>query len=123
MIIEQEVSDASLEENAQVSSEAKAKEGRLRSLFQEMGSVVVAFSGGVDSSYVAHVATEVLGERALCITGESASLANHQRTEAAQLAEFLPGRNRELFLITKAGGFGGPDVLCRIRKGLDSNER
>jgi uncharacterized protein YgbK (DUF1537 family) len=43
------------------------------------------------------------------------------RIEAAHLARVLPGRQRDLFLITKAGGFGELDVLCQIRKRLDSN--
>ncbi|HKE58482.1 MAG TPA: ATP-dependent sacrificial sulfur transferase LarE [Pyrinomonadaceae bacterium] len=60
---------------------AQLKEEQLRELFRRLGSVVVAYSGGVDSSYVAYVANAELGERALCITGESASLAQYQRTE------------------------------------------
>jgi pyridinium-3,5-biscarboxylic acid mononucleotide sulfurtransferase len=88
VIVEDETQTGRTDESAEVvvSPEAEAKERRLRSLFRELGAVVVAFSGGVDSSYVALVATEELQERALCVTGESASLAGHQRVEVEQLA-------------------------------------
>jgi len=58
-----------------------AKEERLREIFRELDSVIVAYSGGVDSSYVAYVANAELGSRAVCITGESASLPEYQRAE------------------------------------------
>jgi pyridinium-3,5-biscarboxylic acid mononucleotide sulfurtransferase len=64
-----------------------AKEERLRELFRELESVIVAYSGGVDSSYVAYVANEELGSRAVCITGQSASLPVYQRAEIDRVVE------------------------------------
>jgi pyridinium-3,5-biscarboxylic acid mononucleotide sulfurtransferase len=83
-------------EAIEVSSATDAKEHALRALFREIGSCLVAFSGGVDSTYVAHVATEELGERALCVTGVSASLAEHQRAEVARLVELLGLRHEAI---------------------------
>jgi uncharacterized protein len=60
-------------------SEANAKAATLEARLAALGSVVVAYSGGVDSAFLAVTAARVLGERALCITADSPSYPERHR--------------------------------------------
>jgi uncharacterized protein len=62
------------------------KEHALERALSSLGAVVVAYSGGVDSAYLACIAQRTLGDRAWAVTAESPSYPEHHRELAARVA-------------------------------------
>ncbi len=71
-----------------ITNSAAERELELRRMMRKMRRVLVAYSGGVDSSYLALIATQELGLDALCVMGLSPSVSEFQRGEANKTAEF-----------------------------------
>jgi uncharacterized protein len=70
-----------------VSEPAVEKAEALRDILASLGSVIVAYSGGVDSAYLAYAASRALGDRAIAITADSPSYPEHHRRLAIDIAE------------------------------------
>jgi uncharacterized protein len=79
--------DLAGETREDVSVAALGKERALRRLLSDFPSVLVAFSGGVDSAYLAWLAHDEIGDRALAVTADSASYPERHRAIALDVAQ------------------------------------
>ena len=68
----------------------------LQGLLRGYGSVLVAYSSGVDSTFLLRVAHDVLGDRCYAVTATAASFPNRERNEALDYADEL-GVRHEIF--------------------------
>jgi uncharacterized protein len=83
------------------------KQDALLAFIRRYESCAVAFSGGVDSAVVAKAAHLALGERAVAVTGASASLAEGELEEAAHVADLIGIRHE----VIRTQEFTNPDYL------------
>lgn len=75
--------------NGRAITPLQLKNKALKAIWVEMGSVVIAYSGGVDSTFLAVSANNVLGDRALAVTASSPSLARSELDDAVSVARYL----------------------------------
>jgi uncharacterized protein len=73
----------------QIPRETREKIDHLQRILHGMGSVLVAFSGGVDSSLLLKVASDVLSDRVLAVTALSETTPDHEKRDAAAFARSL----------------------------------
>lgn len=83
----------------------EGKQQRLFELLANMGDVLVAYSGGTDSAYLAWAANRVLGPKALAVTADSASIPESHKRDAVAFASEYGIRHR----MVKTGEFENPE--------------
>ncbi len=75
-----------------ISRDLRDKTANLRDFFQRLDGVLVAFSGGVDSTLMLKIATDVLGDRAIAVTAASPTLPHEELEAVRQLSDEIGAR-------------------------------
>jgi pyridinium-3,5-biscarboxylic acid mononucleotide sulfurtransferase len=94
--------------NAEMFEMSNEKYQSLKESLTGMGSVLVAFSGGTDSSLVLKVAHDVLGDKAIAMTAVSASLPASERLEAVEVARQIGAQH----ILVESGETADPAYLA-----------
>lgn len=90
-----------------IEPETKKRYEKLRTILNEMGSVVIGFSGGVDSTFLSYTAHDVLGDKALAVTAVSPTLPESEEQDARDMAADIGIRH----LVVHSTEFSDPEFV------------